>query len=424
MSNNAISSPPHGLPGPLDDPFRGWPNSDLLIDAQDQAFFTRHFPAYAPIFDWPELRGLFGKYDEVAATARRHSRRSGVFAVVAGLLSLSIAATVPLVGELTKNDDVAATVPLVGELTKVAGVAATLQSVGEQAKKEDVDRQWTPAVVVGGIAAVLAMVSLFIGYTLVLTGRAKSQWLTNRFWTERIRQFHFQLIVNHLQAVIAAVDNKDHLQNWLDFRTTQLDQFNHDYLRGAEDKIHHLELDEAEDSPWIVAEWERPGPIPAASPELDVLLKLMERQRFGIQERYAERKLRHGLHSPATLADWVLRLSDTLTFLLLLATITAGAGSVLVIFGHGSLLIHFIAALVAAIASAIVVALRALKEGLLFNADTERYRWYLAAVRTLYRRYEHADLPRRVFLLRELERTAYQEMRRFMLSAANARFVM
>jgi hypothetical protein len=71
-----------------------------------------------------------------------------------------------------------------------------------------------------------------------------------------------------------------------------------------------------------------------------------------------------------------------------------------------------------------VVALRALKEGLLFSADAERYKWYFAAVRTLHRRYEHGELARKVFLLRELERTAYQEMRRFMLSAERARFVM
>jgi hypothetical protein len=45
----------------------------------------------------------------------------------------------------------------------------------------------------GGIAAVLAIVSILVGYTQVLKGWEKAQWLTNRFWTERIRQFHFQL---------------------------------------------------------------------------------------------------------------------------------------------------------------------------------------------------------------------------------------
>ncbi len=130
------------------------------------------------------------------------------------------------------------------------------------------------------------------------------------------------------------------------------------------------------------------------------------------------------MHSPATLAEWVLKLSDTFTFVLLLAVITAGVGSVLVVWGHGSSLLHFIAAFVGAVASAVVVAMRALKEGLLFSADAERYKWYLAAVSTLQRRYEHADREQKVCLLRELEHVTYQEMRRFILSGSQARFVM
>jgi hypothetical protein len=390
MSENEKQTSSSALAGPFEDPFKNWPNSDLLIDAEDRAFFSRHFPAYAPIFDWPELRALFEAYDGVAASARKHSRRSGVIAVSAGFFSLSVAATVPLLNELTR---------------------ATAAQLPTQAA-------------LGGVAAAFAIVSVLFGYTQVLTGKEKSRWLINRFWTERIRQFHFQLIVNHLPAVVAAITGKEHLQHWLEFRMARLDQFNHDYLRGVEDKIHHLELDEAEDSPWLLDEWEHPGPVPDASPELDMILKLMEQQRFGIQQRYAERKLRHGWHSPETLAQWVLNLSDTVTALLLLATIIAGIGSILVLTLHASPLVHFIAGLVAAVASAIVVAMRALKEGLLFSADAERYRWYLAAVRTLYRRFERGDLARKVFLLRELEHVAYQEMRRFILSCSLARFVM
>jgi hypothetical protein len=390
MSESISRSASSPLVNPFEDPFKNWPNSDLLIDAEDRAFFTRHFPAYAPVFDWPELRTLFEAYDGVAASARKHSRRSGGIAVLAGFISLGVAATVPLINELTR------------------GTAAQLPT----------------QAALGGVAAAFAIVSVMFGYTQVLTGREKSRWLTNRFWTERIRQFHFQLIVNHLPAVVAAISSKEHQQRWLEFRMAQLDQFKHDYFRGVEDKIHHLELDEAEDSPWLVDEWESPGPAPAASPELDMILKLMEQQRFGIQQRYAERKLRHGWHSPETLAQWGLNLSDTFTALLLLATIIAGIGSVLVLTLHASPLVHFIAGLVAAVASAIVVAMRALKEGLLFSADAERYRWYLAAVRTLYRRFERGELARKVFLLRELEHVAYQEMRRFILSCSRARFIM
>src|SRR5580704_2262151 len=85
---NWASSPP--VVGPVDDPFKYWPNSDLLIEEEDRAFFARHYPAFVSIFDWPELRSLFVIYDSAAASARKHSRRAGVFAIASGFLSLSV----------------------------------------------------------------------------------------------------------------------------------------------------------------------------------------------------------------------------------------------------------------------------------------------------------------------------------------------
>src|ERR1700722_18031651 len=145
------------VPGLLHDPFKDWPNSDLLIDEEDRAYFTRNHTAFAPIFDWPELRALFAMYDNTAARARKRSRRAGIFAVAAGFLSLATAAWVPLAGALTK------TCP----------------------------HQSNVQALLGGIAAFLALVSVLLGYTQVLTGKAKTRWLQNRFWTERIRQLHF-----------------------------------------------------------------------------------------------------------------------------------------------------------------------------------------------------------------------------------------
>ena len=52
------------------------------------------------------------------------------------------------------------------------------------------------------------------------------------------------------------------------------------------------------------------------------------------------------------------------------------------------------------------------------------HRWYLASVRSIARRFETADTADRIRLLRELERLAYQEMRRFLITFKEARFVM
>jgi len=379
------------LGSPFEDPLKTWPNSDLLIAEEDREFFARHFPAFAPIFDWPELRSLFVTYNGIAARTRAHSRRSGVFAILFGFFSLSMGATVPLVEELAE-----------GKATQDLRTRAVL----------------------GAIAAALAIVSMLIGYTQILRGKEKAQWLTNRFWSERIRQFHFQLIINHLPKVIAAVTREADMKDWLAFRSRELETFKQEYLRGVEDKVHHLDEDEAEDRPWISEEWNHPGHLPPASPELDMLLKLLERQRFGIQQRYTERRLVSGWHSPDTRSQWVSKLSDALTAVLLLATVTVGIGSIDAFFERTNPPYRIIVAFIAAISSSSVVAMRALKEGLLFGADAERYRWYSAAVRTLYHRFEHADRQQKVQLLRELEHVAYQEMRRFILSVKQARFVM
>jgi hypothetical protein len=390
MSDITGEATSHAFSGPLDDPFRSWPNSDLLIDEIDREFFVRHYPQFAPIFDWPELRSLFSEYASAAAIARKRSRRAGVFAVATGFLSLAIAATVPLAEEVTAN----------------LGISALRTQA-----------------VLGAVAAAFAIVSMLIGYTQVLKGAEKTRWLTNRFWTERIRQFHFQLIVNNLPALLAAVRSVSGPQMWLEFRARELDQFKHDYLRGVEDRIHHLHVDEAEDRPWLADEWDHPGPLPEPSPEFDRLLKLMEQQRFGIQQRYAERKLVNGWHSPETRDQWVAKLSDTLTAVLLLATITVGIGSAAALAFGANPTFRVIAGLVAALSSCSIVAMRALKEGLLFGADAERYKWYLATLRSLYTKYQHADLAQKIMLLRELERVAYQEMRRFILSGMQARFI-
>jgi hypothetical protein len=384
MNNRKGAAPV--LTGVLDNPFRDWPNSDLLVDAEDRAFFARHYPDFAPIFDWPELRALFVTYNAAAAGARAHSRRSGAIAVLFGFFGLLIAAILPLIDELGRH--------------------SAAQNI------------------LGAIAGALAIVSIGVGYSQILRGKEKMRWLINRFWTERIRQFHFQLIINNLPILIESVRSKNNLKDWREFRAQEFDVFQHEYLRGAQDRVHHLDLDEAEDSPWIVEQWDRAGPLPALSAELEQFLKLLEQQRFAVQQHYAERKVSTGWHSPESRAQWVLKWSDAFTGVMLFATIAVGLVSVCALFSHASPIYRLSAACVAGISSSIVVALRALKEGLLVNADAERYRWYLAAVRTLYRRFEHADPTHKVFLLRELERTAYQEMRRFMLSAGRARFVM
>ena len=71
-----------------------------------------------------------------------------------------------------------------------------------------------------------------------------------------------------------------------------------------------------------------------------------------------------------------------------------------------------------------IIALRVLNEGLQLGVETERCRWYLAALESLDTRFTHADTARKVILLREMEQLSYQELTRFVVSAGGSRFIM
>jgi hypothetical protein len=117
-------------------------------------------------------------------------------------------------------------------------------------------------------------------------------------------------------------------------------------------------------------------------------------------------------------------LSDVLTAVLLIGTVVAGWGSISVLRDGKSPTFLAVAAFIVAASTSGIVAMRALKEGLLFSADAERYRWYFVAVSSLRRRFEAADTSRKLLMLRDLEVLAYQELRRFLVSASHARFIM
>ena len=164
----AAAAPPPAQPrglGLLGDPFEDWRNDDLLFDDEQRAYVARHHPKAAPLFDWPELRALFKTHDPQASRFRKRSRRIGSAAVALGCASLIATASLGAMG----------------------GAPSEAKSA------------------LGITAAVLAVLSGLIGYSGVLSGRAKWRWLSHRFWTERLRQLHFQLIINNLPEALAAM---------------------------------------------------------------------------------------------------------------------------------------------------------------------------------------------------------------------------
>lgn len=364
--------------GPLDD----WPNDDLLFDATQRDFLYRHHPKAAPIFDWQELRDLFSEHDPPAARFRSRSRCSGVFAVVLGSLSLGLTAV----------------------------VGGGLFASGSWSQRS-----------LGAAAALLALISATVAISGVMRGGHKERWLSHRFWTERMRQLQFQLIGNNLPLAVRAIEGPEGLAEWRAHRARTLDSFVHRFMIPVETSLDRMRRDVAEDQPWLDPLWVMwPDVGEEGSAALAELFEVLKYQRFGIQRRYSELKLRPGFHSPRSRSAALRLGADLMTGLALLLSATAG-----ILFLVAPAAPQLAAILIAGgVLAALILGLRVLDEGLQLKSETDRYVWYLAAVEALERRYDAATAKGKVEILRDMERLSYQELRSFTTSFDEARFVM
>ncbi len=370
----------------LEDPFARWNNDDLLLSDEAREAFAARYPELADFFHWPALISLFETHNAQASETRRPRRRFGLWAVGVGFVGLCLAAISPLASALLDG--------------ALAASAARILGLG---------------------AAALAMISALMGYSQVLRGRDKADWILNRFRCERIRQFHFQLLKTRAADVVAAVSNPAAKAAYLAAREDDLKAFRYAQIDQAAEMVHHLQNDTAEDRPWVFREWAKERPAPAPSPELNRFFDALADKRFGIQIRFTSLKLKPGWASPATRSALIAQTSNLLTMLLLTITLVSGAALAFDVPKDGILLLAFASA--TGVASAAIAAMRVVADGLQLTADTERYRWYLAAVKSLNRRFEASDPPNAIARLRDLERVTYQEMRRFIVSVARSKFV-
>ncbi len=385
------SEPP--IPAAFRDPLADWPNDDLLLGDEERADFLRRRPRLARIFDWPEMRAAFLEHDRPGNAARKRSQTNGMILVAFGFLGLAIAAWMFFLASLTPQP---AQKALIFE-------------------------------VVGGLSGFVMAVVGLVGRSQVLTGGEKRRWLFNRYWTERIRQFHFQWILSTLPQAAAALDDDRALAEWKASRDAAFEDFRHDAKRDLVTAFDRLNEDRAEQNVWIDPAWARPAETFEDRPEIGELLAGLRALRLGVQERYTSRKLASGVFSPKTRLGWILGASNTFTVLIVLLTIATGAAFA---FGWAYPDDHFdwrflLLSASSGTLTAAVVAIRVVNDGLLIRAETERYEWYLASVRSIAARFDAAaDMATKVGLLREMERLSYQEMRRFLLAFQAARFVM
>jgi hypothetical protein len=359
-------------------------NDDLLLSEQDRDYATALFPALIHVLDDPDLRELFKVYDEPAKRAKRIRRRCGLIVILLAVLALFGASAEPL----------------------YIGIPSP----------------WP--MLIGGISACLGIVSVLIGAFGLFDSKSKSRWLCNRLMTERLRQFHFQGIVSHIPTVLTAMETGDGPSEFRDARKKWLVEFQTKYEGKLDGELTAVLADNPVSDFWLHDDddWTPPK---SADANLEKIFHAYELLRFGHQVNYANYMLGQSIGvSPTTSGDqlkWTKSISMICIFLIFVIHFIIAV--LLMLNLDLSLQKPWISVLVVWVAI-IALATRALEEGLQPAREVERYTEYRSSLLQLLSQYKQTSDPSdKISIMRETERVSYQEMRGFLKTNEEARFL-
>jgi hypothetical protein len=366
--------------GMFSNALHNWPNDDILLTQEGRDALSRVDSRALELLDWPELRELFKTHDVIASNARSSNCRSGLTALAFAGVGLIIAS--------------------------ISSLGAT--------------QIWEMYIRL--VAEIFLLTGFIYGIWHLTKGRQRATWLLNRLWTERLRQLYFQQLINGINLFASGLSDVSAQAEFVENRRHALALLLQDSMKDPVYAIDQICVDFAEIEPWINHTWSKVPLVDDNSESIARALEIVGRQRIGIQLKYTRSKLRLGLHSPVLRSRIVRFLMNVLSICVVILGIITG---LLVVFksisDHSS--IKLVIAL-ASICGALVIILRSLDEGLRITPDAERYAWYLASVEALHARfYATTRSTERINILRELEHLSYQEMRRFLATHRDSRFL-
>jgi len=369
-------------------------NDDLLMNANDLAFARSQFPNIIHLLEDRRLQEKFAEYSNEADIARDWVRRLGFGAVVSATLALLAVATEPL-------------------------------------WPHTLWRQWLALVMeLGGLFA-----ALVAGGGLLL-GPWKRQWLESRLMAERLRQWHFQLLVRHGKEVEASCASADAIAQFEKERDRWLEKF----LQAHEGKLE-ARLESFTDEPGDAGDCfhDQPTLYSHKSAVLARVFDAFDQLRFDHQYNYAVYKLRKSSAKPFwQFLKWpamkqMAALSGASSFCFTCALIC----SAILIYGYAFDVLAGnspmaipanvqLGVRTGAIAVAILgAALRTIQEGLSPDKEIERYKHYRGRTLQLRERFKQTtDVKERLHLMEELELASVDEMKGFLRTHYNARFVL
>lgn len=360
-------------------------NDDLLTNAGDLKYASDQFPRVFPILDHPELRSMFVKYERVANTAHLWVHWLGLLAVIFATIVLLSAAAEPLWGGTTWANRITIAFEFCGLFA---------------------------ALVAGG--------SLWLGPW-------RKRWLESRFMTERLRHWHFQLLVRKGREIerLLTQATETAAETFKNERKKWFDNFLHEYEGKLGSRMDSLASDPDFSSDWL----HNPTSLTDGS-VFDDVVEVYSRLRFNHQYDYSTYKLSASTDRPFWLfLKWpLLRQSAAIRTAVSFCFVAAFLCSVAVItnryFAIRPSLNPYLgsATLVVAILG---VALRTIQEGLGIAKDIERYRDYRGKVRRLFLCFEETtDQHKKLRLMEEMELAGVDELRGFLRAHSEAAFIL
>jgi hypothetical protein len=375
-------------------------NDDLLVTPRDRELAADTFHDILHVLDFPELRELFSTYDVPAKRAKRRRRVIGSVAIILGVGAL---------------------------------LGASLALV-----QDEYPVQWPGYV--AGASAIMGVFSLMLGSVGALAGPSKRRWLCSRLMTERLRQFHFQTMVCRLPEILASMRDSVTRGKFLDERRAWFAEYRLAYEGHLPAQLRTVLDDDAEENFWLHPDRSRDSRLAASDATLATVFSAYRLLRFEHQVQYANYRLGtdEGLFSSSATGQLELLRNVALVFILIIFVSNLALAALV---GFGALFGSGAAAAAAGAQSGIlttthmhvviiwlfigIVAMRTLEEGLQPAREVERYTRYRSSMVALLRRFDAATDPReKVEIMREAERASYQEMRTFLRTHNDARYVL
>jgi hypothetical protein len=260
-------------------------------------------------------------------------------------------------------------------------------------------------------------------------GPWRKRWLENRFMAERLRQWHFQLLIrkgNEIEILLSH-STPQAQETFRSQRKIWLDEFLHDHMGKVGSRMDALVNDPDFSCDWLLS---AATGFPRDSKILDRVFAAYRRLRLDHQYDHATHMLAEStgrpfwqfLRWPLLLQESAFRGGESFCFI---AALLCSVGIIVdrsfqIVPGAISGLVT--AALVFAILG---IALRTIRDGLGIIRDIERYRDYRGKVRrTLLAFEETDDQHKKLCLMEEFELVVTDELRGFLRTHRDAAFVL